>query len=188
MDPENEEFARLVREAGWTQLQAAKELDLNRVTVNRIINGGQKVSKTVLRLLSELTGGVIHLPGEIQGSRTLSQGETMYRATGWEHDLLQICRQLKSDQRNLLFEMGRQLSAAHARKNDESGGSKSANSANLNANPLIDRYESPGRSPTDAQSGPPRPTLSPRETAVFRGVVGAKIKAQRASKTAPENG
>ena len=184
MEPENEEFARLVREAGWTQLQTAKELDLNRVTVNRIINGGQKVSKTVLRLLVELTGGAIHLPGETHGSRTLSQGETMYRATGWEHDLLQCCRQLRSDQRNLLFETARQFVVAHAQPNDDVGGSKLANSSNFDSKPLINSSDSPERAAHESRKEPERPALSPKEKSVFRRIVGAKINAQRAGKTA----
>lgn len=187
MEPENEEFARLVREAGWTQLQTAKELDLNRVTVNRIINGGQKVSKTVLRLLVELTGGAIHLPGETHGSRTLSQGETMYRATGLEHDLLQCFRQLRSDERNLLFETARQFVVAHAQPNDGVRGSKPDNSSRLNANPLIDNNDSRGEKPLKEAIRPAIPKVTPPPFVPFSQKQKDRWERSAAAKSNPQN-
>jgi len=139
MYAENAEFARLLREAGWTQSHAAEQLSLSRVSINKIVNGRFRVSMTSLRLLSELSGGAIHLPGFTEGSKQLADGKTQYRATGWENDLIRECRQLTAAQRNLLMETARQFVVSKTRPTEQPGVSKPENSSPLNANPLIDR-------------------------------------------------
>lgn len=184
MFAENEEFSRLVQEAGWTQEHTAQQLSLNRSSVNKIVNGRIRVSMTSLRLLSELTGGAIHLPGFTQGSKQLADGKIQYLATGWENDLIRECRQLTATQRNLLMETARQFVVSQTRSTEEPGGSKLEDSSNFDSKPLINSGDSPERGAHEAHKVPERPALSPKEKSVFRRIVGAKINAQRAGKTA----
>jgi len=104
MDPENEEFARLLESSGWSQVYAAQQLGLHRGTISQIVNGHQRVSRTSLRLLAELTGGSINLPGEKIGSRMISDGVVPYLAEGLEAELLRLFKQLPKDRRDNLLQ------------------------------------------------------------------------------------
>lgn len=99
LDPENQEFARLLEISGWSQVHAAQQLGLHRGTISQIVNGHQRVSRTSLRLLAELTGGSINLPGERIGSRMMSEGIMPYVAEGLDAEMLRIFKQLPKDRR-----------------------------------------------------------------------------------------
>lgn len=147
LDPENAEFARLLEAVGWTQSHAAEQLGLHRGTINQIVNGKQRVSMTSLRLLSELTGGVIHLPDRTIGSRSVSVGETFYKATGWEHDALHLLRQLPADRRAHVLQIARFAIPSgsptrHVAEPTRSSHVKSANLADLKSQRVDDQQSS----------------------------------------------
>jgi len=141
VDPLNEEFSRLIDFAGWTQAHAAKELGLHPVTVNKIVNGKQRPSVTTLRLLSELSGGAINLPGEKLGSRMMTEGVVPYLAEGLEAELLRLFKQLPKDRRENLLQNARFMLSPVVPEpieepkvepsRAETGGVKSANFANF---------------------------------------------------------
>lgn len=187
MYPENAEFARLLGEAGWTQSKAAEQLSLSRVSINKIVNGKFRVSMTSLRLLSELTGGAIHLPGFTEGSKQLAEGETHYLAKGWENDLIRDFRQLTAPQRNSLMETARQFVVAKTRSTENPGSSKLANSSSLNSNPLIDSNDSRGEKPLKEAIRRAIPKVTPPPFVPFSQKQKDRWERSAAAKSNPQN-
>lgn len=63
MDILNEEFARLLKNSGWKQSEAAKQLELSPAVITRYLNNDTHPSLTVLKLFKLLIGDMRPLPG-----------------------------------------------------------------------------------------------------------------------------
>jgi len=109
VEAENQEFARLIREAGWTYVRTAEELSLHPGTIGHIVKGRQRVSMTALRLLAERTGGKIQLPGVTASSRASEDGRSVVSVGSWEHELIQLARKLPREVREHLVQTARFL-------------------------------------------------------------------------------
>jgi transcriptional regulator with XRE-family HTH domain len=106
---ENSEFARLLELTGWSHARAAKELFVDPATISRIVNQKQRVGMTMLRLLAELSGDSMRLPGITVGSRGISESATQYRPEPQESELLRIFKQLPKERRDALLQNARFL-------------------------------------------------------------------------------
>jgi transcriptional regulator with XRE-family HTH domain len=100
---ENIEFRRLLHLSGWTQAQAAEELHVDRVTVNRYVNDAVRPSLTVLRLFAELAGDRVRLPNITVGSERLAETEPR-RLARWEEKALLVLGSLTPPRRDKLIE------------------------------------------------------------------------------------
>lgn len=104
---ENSEFARLLELTGWSHARAAKELFVDPATISRIVNQKQRVGMTMLRLLAELSGDSMRLPGLTVGSRGLCESATQYRPEPQESELLRIFKHLPKERRDALLQNAR---------------------------------------------------------------------------------
>jgi len=97
MDILNEEFARLLKNSGWKQSEAAKQLELSPAVITRYLNNDTHPSLTVLKLFKLLIGDMKPLPG----TATLPQpdGELEPELDAVERELIRRLRQLPGQER-----------------------------------------------------------------------------------------
>src|SRR2546422_5772741 len=104
MEPENKEFVRLMKAAGWSQNETARRLQMTGGGVSQICTGKVRPSKGRLNLLRLLV--------EREKPGALKQREM----EGWARDLLGDLRQMPEGQRSALLGAIRQMLKAIGRQ------------------------------------------------------------------------
>lgn len=96
LEPENLEFKRMFTGMGWSQPQIARELGITSGAVSRYLSGEICPKRSVLRLLAEIAGDRLNLPGEeVSASRT--RGPRWM--TDWETEIVQLLRGFQPEKR-----------------------------------------------------------------------------------------
>lgn len=101
MDALNQEFLRLFAVSGWNQARVSRELHVSSGTVSQYVSGETRPSLTVLRLLAELVGDTLRVPGvtPAPANRTFPP-----RLDPRERALVDALRDCPSEQRRQLLE------------------------------------------------------------------------------------
>ncbi len=97
MDILNDEFARLLKNSGWKQSEAAKQLELSPAVITRYLNNDTHPSLTVLKLFKMLIGDMQPLPGTVP--MTPMNGELEPPLDAVERQLIGQLRQLPDRER-----------------------------------------------------------------------------------------
>jgi transcriptional regulator with XRE-family HTH domain len=101
LDPLNQEFKRLLELSGWSQSQAARELQLTSGAVNQYLSETTRPSLTTIKLFKLLLRDASPLPGSTEPLSQASLASTFGR---WEEELLASLRSLPRDEQVRLAE------------------------------------------------------------------------------------
>jgi transcriptional regulator with XRE-family HTH domain len=101
LEPENREFVRLMKAAGWSQNETARRLQMTGGGVSQICNGKIRPSKGRLNLLQLLV--------ERERPGTMKLGREESGLEGWTRDLSRDLQQMPQGQRAAVQALIRQL-------------------------------------------------------------------------------
>lgn len=107
VSPENLEFKRLYVAYGRSQPETARAIGVTSGAVSRYLAGLIRPKRPVLRILADLAGEPLNLPGEEEPSRTRNQGARWL--TDWESEIIGVLRALAPERRRMAITAIRDL-------------------------------------------------------------------------------
>lgn len=97
LEPENLEFTRMFAGMHCSQPEVARLLGITSGAVSRYLAGKIRPKRSVLRLLADLTGERLNLPGEEASQQARTQGPRWM--ADWEAEIVRILRTVDPEQR-----------------------------------------------------------------------------------------
>ena len=107
LDPLNVEFLRLLESSGWSQSEAARQLDLAPATISQYKSGETRPSRTTLRLMKLILGDLT--PLNVGGAKPKSD-ESVLPLNLLETELVGDFRLLSVENRQWLASVVKELS------------------------------------------------------------------------------
>ena len=103
MDPKSEEFAKLIKTAGWSQAEVARLLQITPGAVSQLCNGKTRPHARTLNLLRLIMGQ------EKPEALRFHESQRYAALAPWESELLEGLRRLRASDREWLLPMFHQM-------------------------------------------------------------------------------
>jgi hypothetical protein len=110
MSPENLDFIALFKASGWSQAEAARELETTGATISRCLSGDQVPSRPLTRLFKEIL--VSRNPGALRAAGQASEAAL----ADWERRVIDDLRHLHEEDRERVLTAMRAITKALPRR------------------------------------------------------------------------